>query len=76
MAQLTVYIDEGTRAGIEAAARSAGVSVSRWVKEKLTHALNARWPEGYFDRLGSLSAEDLQRPEQPEFILDAGREDL
>ncbi len=68
MAQLTVYLDDRTRTRIEVAARKARTSVSQWVKEQLTAALENRWPADYFELLGSLADSDLKRP--PE--LDAG----
>lgn len=74
MAQLTVYLDEKTRRRIERAAREGDVSVSQWVKEKLTQALERDWPAGYFDILGSLKDSDLARPPQPPLSSDAPRE--
>ena len=74
MAQLTVYIDEETRRGIEEAARNAGMSVSRWVKERLSRELRGQWPERYFEVLGSLEDDDLERPAQPDPADDAPRE--
>jgi len=65
MAQLTVYLDEKTRRRIERAAREGDVSVSQWVKDKLTQALERDWPAGYFDLFGSLKDSDLARPAQP-----------
>lgn len=62
MAQLTVYLDEKTRRRIERAAREGDVSVSQWVKDKLTQALERDWPAGYFDLFGSLKDGDLVRP--------------
>lgn len=74
MAQLTVYLDEKIRRQIERAAREGSVSVSRWVKEKLTEALERDWPTGYFDLFGSLKDVDFARPEQPPLSSDAPRE--
>lgn len=65
MAQLTIYIDDETRQRIEAAAAREKISVSRWVKERLSQAVEHRWPTNYFDVFGSLSGTDLSRPEQP-----------
>jgi hypothetical protein len=76
MAQLTVYIDDSTRKRIERAAKRANVSVSQWVKEKLTNALTHDWPEGYFALLGSLADEQLERPEELPRDDDALREPL
>jgi len=65
MAQLTIYIDDRCRKRIAAAAKQARTSVSRWVTEKLTKALEDEWPEGFFQVLGSLADSDLERPPQP-----------
>jgi Ribbon-helix-helix protein, copG family len=74
MPQLTVYLDEKTRRRIEKAAREGDVSVSQWVKEKLTQALERDWPPGYFELLGSLTDSDLERPAQPPLSSDIPRE--
>jgi len=76
MAQLTVYVDSGTRSRIEVAARNARASVSQWVKERLTEALERDWPENYFEVLGSLADTDLQRPAQTVRKKDVRRERL
>lgn len=77
MAQLTIYIDDETRRGIEQAARASGMSVSGWVKERLTRSLRSEWPEGYFENvIGSLADDDIQRPEALPESLDVPREEL
>jgi hypothetical protein len=73
MAQLTIYLDDDTRKRIETAARQAQVSVSQWVKDRLTQALEASWPANYFDLFGSLADSDLVRPPQPGFEQDTRR---
>ena len=74
MAQLTVYIDDETRRRIELAARRANTSVSQWVKERLSSALETEWPRGYFDLFGALKDADLERPAQPGSAEDVDRE--
>lgn len=64
MSQLTVYIDEETRKKIEVASKRANLSVSKWVKLKLTHAIENEWPEDYFELFGSLSDDELSRPQE------------
>jgi hypothetical protein len=76
MAQLTVYIDEKTRRRIELAARRADTSVSRWVKQRLTNALQTEWPDDYFDLLGSLRDVDIDRPAQLRSDDDGARESV
>lgn len=45
MAQITLYLDDGTEALLARAAQSSGISKSRWVAQLIrTHAEN-EWPE-------------------------------
>jgi hypothetical protein len=76
MAQLTVYIDDETRQRIEVAARQAEVSISQWVKKRLSTALETEWPEGYFELLGSLRADDFESPPELRPEDDSARERL
>ncbi len=64
MPQLNVYLDGKLLRKIQAAAKMEGCSISKWVRNKLTHAMQKTWPEGYFDVFGSLSDVDLRRPKQ------------
>jgi len=64
MAKLTVYIDDETRRRIAIAAKRADTSVSQWVKERLSSALETEWPDGYFELLGSLAGVGIERPPQ------------
>jgi hypothetical protein len=73
---MTIYIDAETARRVERAARKTGASVSAWVKERLTEALDDRWPPRYFDLFGKLADSELKRPEQPRMTLDAKRERL
>jgi len=76
MAQLTVYIDDETLAKVERSARMANISISRWVREKLSEIVATEWPDGFFDLFGSLSEGDLDRPAQPAANTDLPRESL
>ena len=77
MAQVTLYLDEGTLKRVETAARREHKSLSRWVKERLESALHHAWPEGYFNLFGALKVEGtFRRPKQPAFSEDARRESL
>ncbi len=76
MAQLTIYVDENTRSRVEDAARAAGVSVSKWVKQQLEVALADRWPADYFNLFGSLADTDLPAPDELCFEQDTPRESL
>jgi len=74
MAQLTVYIDDETRTKIEVAAKRAETSVSRWVRERLSSALETEWPDGYFNLIGSLKGVSIKRPAQLRSEDDVTRE--
>ncbi|MBI2119965.1 MAG: toxin-antitoxin system, antitoxin component [Elusimicrobia bacterium] len=73
MAQLTVYIDDKTLKQIDIAAKREHTSISKWVKVRLSTALETKWPAHYFDLFGSLSKEDLERPKQLDFSKDTRR---
>ena len=76
MAQLTIYLDDDSIRRIEAAAERDKSSVSRWVKNRLLQSLEDQWPPRFFDLCGALGQDDLNRPPQPDFSLDAPRESL
>lgn len=44
MAQVTIYINDAAERRIKAAARKAGVSVSRWVADLLESRARTEWP--------------------------------
>ncbi len=44
MSQVTIYMDEETEARTRAAARAAGVSLSRWIAEVLRSRVASAWP--------------------------------
>ncbi len=76
MAQLTVYIDDKTLKQIDIAAKRDHTSISKWVKTRLTTALQTTWPGNYFDLIGSLSKEELERPKQLSLSKDIRRTSL
>jgi hypothetical protein len=76
VAQLTIYMDDETLDKVERSARLAKVSVSRWVRDRLSSIVEKEWPEGYFDLFASLSDEDIERPAQPILDVDAPRDRL
>ena len=45
MAQVTLYLDDETADRMEAAAKAAGVSRSRWLAEVVRARLATEWPE-------------------------------
>lgn len=62
MARLTIYLDETTLRRIERAARAERLSVSRWVRNKITGTMRGAWTEHYFELFGSLRDMALERP--------------
>ena len=74
MGQLTIYLDDPSLRRVKAAARRERRSVSGWVKERIVRQFDQVWPDGYFDLLGSLADEELERPTQPMFDADCKRE--
>lgn len=76
MAQITLYMDDESLRRIEAAAEREKSSVSSWVKKRVLQSLEDQWPARYFEMLGTLGKDDLERPPQPDFSLEAPRETL
>ncbi len=44
MGQVTIYLDEETEKQARAAASAEGVSLSRWVAERIQRRARAEWP--------------------------------
>ena len=44
MGQVTIYLDEETEQQARAAARADGVSLSRWVADRIRRGTRAEWP--------------------------------
>jgi len=43
--QVTIYIDDETEKKARASARAEGLSLSRWVTERIKHRALGQWPE-------------------------------
>jgi len=76
MSQLNAYIDHNTLKKIELAAKIEHISISRWVRNKLTKALEHKWPKNYETVFGALSDTNLERPPILSFKKDKKRESL
>jgi len=76
MAQLTIYLDTETLRKIENAAAESGVSISKWVREKIEIALRDEWPEAFFQLFGALREVDLVEPKELDFTNDVARDKL
>jgi len=66
MAQITIYLDDETQDRARAAARSRGVSLSKWIAERVRHGALSDWPEHVRELAGAWSdlpsAEQLRKP--------------
>lgn len=52
MAQVTIYLDPETEKRMEAAARDAGLSRSRWVANLIREKTVSEWPESFRRLIG------------------------
>jgi hypothetical protein len=53
MPQVTIYLDETTRKRVQKAARSEGVSLSKWIASTLREKTEAKWPRAVLDLEGA-----------------------
>ena len=79
MAQLAIYLDVETAKKLDEAASRDGISRSAWVRKAIENQLEIRFPESYFDVLGTWEddrdAEQIMRDIR-EHGADAGREKM
>jgi len=76
MPQLSLYIDQSTLQQVEKAAKSARMSVSRWVRSRLHSSFEHSWPDTYFDLFGSIRDTSFDIPDSPVSETDTPRESL
>jgi hypothetical protein len=62
MGQVTIYLDEQTEEQARAAARAEGVSLSRWIADRLHRRSRDEWPAGVRALAGAWA--DLPSAEQ------------
>jgi hypothetical protein len=62
MAQVTIYLDDAAERRVKAAARKAGVSVSRWVADLVENRTRTEWPAGVLELAGAWP--DFPDPEE------------
>jgi len=66
MGQVTIYLDDETTEKARAAARSRGVSLSKWIAERVRHGALSQWPQHVRQLAGAWSdlpsAEQLRTP--------------
>lgn len=67
MPQLQVSVDQETAQRIRLAAKSRGLSVSKYLAEILQRELGTGWPPGYLEaiRRRALGCEDSELPRLP-----------
>ena len=53
MAQVTLYLDTATEARMRAAAKAAGVSISRWVATVIRERTATEWPRSVVELRGA-----------------------
>jgi len=53
MAQLAIYIDDALSEKLDAAAKAAGKSRSKWVTDLVRQRLADEWPAGFHELIGS-----------------------
>lgn len=65
MGQVTIYLDDETERKVRAAAESDGVSVSRWITQRIQKDARAEWPTSVRELAGAWpdlpSAEQIRR---------------
>jgi hypothetical protein len=65
MGQVTIYLDDETEKTVRAAAESAGVSVSKWIAERIQRNARTEWPNAVRELAGAWpdlpSAEQIRR---------------
>ena len=66
MGQVTIYLDDETEKRARAAADSDGISLSKWVAQRIHRGTAGEWPASVRELAGAWpdlpSAEDLRRP--------------
>jgi len=68
MPQMHFYVPRDLSNRIQQEARSAKMSVSRYLAELVKREMAPKWPEGYFEQVvGGWRGEPLQRPAQGEY---------
>ena len=76
MSQVTIYMDDETEAKTRAAARAAGVSLSRWIAEVLRSRVGSTWPADVAALEGSWGSPEDSAPTEPGPHGDLPREPL
>ena len=78
MPQVSLYIDQILYMEIKSVAKEKKVSLSSLVSDVMREHIEDRWPEGYFDLVGSLKDDNdpLELPEDLPDSMDSPRKTL
>jgi hypothetical protein len=63
--QITLYVDDDTRKLVERAAKSSGLSQSRWVAEAIRKQAAQSWPPSFLKLAGSFPDFPLREEGEP-----------
>lgn len=55
MGQVTIYIDDETEKKVRASARAEGMSLSKWIGERIRRRAQSEWPESVRTLAGAWS---------------------
>lgn len=64
MGRVIIYLDPATESKMRSAAKSAGVSPSRWVANLIREKTAAQWPESIVKLAGSWADDDFPSIEE------------
>ncbi|MBZ5627223.1 MAG: CopG family transcriptional regulator [Acidobacteriia bacterium] len=53
MAHLTIYLSDDVERRVRKAAKSAGISVSKWVAERVARSVETSWPPEFLALAGA-----------------------
>jgi hypothetical protein len=73
MSQITLYLDESTQAIVEQAARSNGVSKSKWVADLIRKHAAEEWPTEFLELAGKFPDFPLRDPSDQQRAQDIKR---
>lgn len=65
MPQITLYVDDDTRKLVEQAAKTSGLSQSKWVTRAIRRQAASSWPQNVLDLAGRFPDFPLREEGQP-----------
>lgn len=65
MSQITLYLDEETKALVDAGAKTSGMSKSRWVAKAIRQYAGAHWPRECLELAGAFPDFPLREDSPP-----------